>query len=398
MDFKKILIAVLLNVAVVASGMAQVIRIGLYHHEPVRAVTVYFSNGHYLARGDGQEVGEFHQGEVLYARLTREGISLYSAEKNYGTYDRIEITNPDLDGTFRIRPVSPALESRCYDDDLMLVSHGDFMNVINRVDFDKYIAGVLEAEVGPNAEEELYKAHALLTRTYMMNHFDKHLEEGFSLCDSEHCQAYYGRAVYNPVIPEAVFETTGEVVADYHYRLISAVYHSNSGGETQRAADVWLEDTDYLQAVIDPYSLHQEHSKWYDTLYFDDWKRYLLDQGMASVDKLPDELLYIQQRHRKKFFVLDQDSLLMTTIREDWGFKSTFFNMFPEEGDRIVVWGKGYGHGVGLSQEGAMYMATQGFSYRDILRFYFYNIRIMHFEDLPQSSLPRMEYDLPVSY
>ena len=246
--------------------------------------------------------------------------------------------------------------------------------------------------MGPNAEDELYKAHALLIRTYMLNHFDRHREEGFSLCDGVHCQAYHGRVKYNPGIAKSVFETSGEVVTDFHYKLITAVYHANSGGETQRASDVWLKDYDYLQAVIDPYSLHQPAAKWYDTIYFDDWKKYLLEKGLKSVKKMPGEVLYIQQRHRRKYFVLDTDSLLMTTIREDWGLRSTFFNMFPEEGGKIVIWGKGYGHGVGLSQEGAMYMATQGFNYKDILRFYFFNIRIMHYEDLPRSSLPDLEY------
>jgi stage II sporulation protein D len=376
---------------------AQAIRIGLYNHEPIRTVTIYFSSGEYLVSSGEQKIGTFESGDILFAAMNEQGISLHSPDGHLGTFDLLAFRSLVLNAAFRIRPLLPALESRTYDDDLMLVSHGDFMNLINQVDFDKYIAGVLEAEVGPGAEEEFYKAHALLTRTYMLNHFDKHREEGFSLCDGVDCQAYHGRALYNPAIARAVFETTGEVVADYHYRLITAVYHSNSGGETQRAADVWLEDTDYLQAVIDPYSLHQKHAKWYDTIAYDDWKAYLLDHGMESVKKIPDELLYIQQRHRKKYFVLDQDSLLMTTIREDWGFKSTFFNMFPEAGNRIVIWGKGYGHGVGLSQEGAMYMAKQGFSYKDILKFYFFNIRIMDYEDLPKSSVPDLEYDLPGS-
>ena len=59
---------------------------------------------------------------------------------------------------------------------------------------------------------------------------------------------------------------------------------------------------------------------------------------------------------RKKFFILDKDSIKMTKIREDWGFKSAFFDMFPN-GDSVLVWGKGFGHGIGMSQEGAMKMA-----------------------------------------
>jgi stage II sporulation protein D len=58
-----------------------------------------------------------------------------------------------------------------------------------------------------------------------------------------------------------------------------------------------------------------------------------------------------------------------------------------------VVWGKGYGHGVGLSQEGAMNMASQDFSYKDIIKFYFFNIRIMDYDDLPDSSLPNLSYE-----
>ncbi len=371
---------------------SQVIRIGLYSSEVVESVVVYVTGGDYLLKAGEERISELGKGDIFYATLTTDGIRLHTAEKVFGTYGAVELESLSVAGTFRIRPVLPALESRSYDDDLLLLPEDAFMNVINRVDFDKYIAGVLESEVGPNTEPELYKAHALLTRTYMMKHFERHREEGFSLCDDVHCQAYHGRATYNDEIARSVFETTGEVVTDFHYKMITAAYHSNSGGETQRAADVWLKEVDYLQAVVDPYSLHQPHAKWYDTIFYADWKDYLLERGMESAQKVPGELLYIEQRHRKKHFVLDQDSILMTRIREDWGFQSTFFNMFPEVGDRIVIWGKGYGHGVGLSQEGAMNMARLGFNYQDIIKFYFFNIRIMDFEDLPNSSLPDFWY------
>jgi stage II sporulation protein D len=215
---------------------------------------------------------------------------------------------------------------------------------------------------------------------------DRHRSEGFFLCDGTHCQAYKGKSTLNPQILEAVEETTGMIAADYNYRLITAAYHSNSGGQTQRARDVWLQDLDYLQSVIDPYSLHQPHSKWQDTISFSDWKAYLLKNGMKSVERIPDEIIYVEQMRRKKYFVLDHDSLAMTKIREDWGLKSAFFDMFPE-GDSVLIWGKGYGHGVGMSQEGAMKMARDGFLYTDILQFYFTGIRLMDYRDLPHSSL-----------
>ena len=77
----------------------------------------------------------------------------------------------------------------------------------------------------------------------------------------------------------------------------------------------------------------------------------------------------------------------MSVIREDLGFKSAFFDMHLA-GDTLVINGRGYGHGVGLSQEGAMEMAKEGYSYSDILRFYFNDISISDVNELPDSELP----------
>ena len=388
---KKILLTAILILALVQVD-AQPIRIGLFQDEVVESLVIYFTQGEYILRENDRRIAELEKGDILFAVLEDGSVRLHDAKRVYGTYSSVALESTSLDGTFRIRPVIPALASRSYDDDLLLQGHDRFITIINRVDTDKYIAGVLESETGPNNTREFYKAHSLLIRTYALKHYERHREEGFSLCDGVHCQAYKGRSVYNPEIQEAVFETSGEVITDYHYKLITAAYHANSGGETQRASDVWTNGEEYLQAVIDPHSLHQPQAKWRDTIRYADWKNYLLEKGMESVKKIPEELLYVQQRHRKKYLVLDSDSLRMTTIRSDWNWKSTFFNMFPEEDDQIAVWGKGYGHGVGLSQEGAMKMARDGYNYRDIIQFYYYNVRLMHYEDLPRSSLPDMNF------
>ena len=144
--------------------------------------------------------------------------------------------------------------------------------------------------------------------------------------------------------------------------------------------------------MVDPYSLHQSHAKWQDTISFEEWKAYLLKNGMTSVSRIPDEIIYIEQMQRKKYFILDKDSIKMTKIREDWGFKSAFFDMFPT-GDSVLIWGKGFGHGIGMSQEGAMKMAGDGFTYQDILQFYFHEVRLMDYRDLPDSSLPKAVLD-----
>lgn len=384
----KRLLFVITGFAWLLGAAAQPLQVGLYQDHLVKAAVVYCSAGSYQLVTDGTVVLRMEAGDILYLTHEEGQVKVLDATRDFGYVRRLEMKAITLDGVFRIRPIDPELESRKYDDDLVVLTGDRYMNLVNRVDMDKYLAGVVEAEAGSNAAPEFYKAQSILCRTFALKNMDLHLTEGFSLCDGTHCQSYKGKNGLNPGILEAVQETTGTIVADYNFKLITAAYHSNSGGQTQRASDVWLEDLAYLQSVVDPYSLHQGNAKWSDTISFNDWKAYLLANGMRSVSRIPEEIIYVEQMRRKKYFILDKDSIRMTKIREDWGFRSSFFDMFPE-GDSILVWGKGYGHGIGMSQEGAMKMAQDGFTYQDILQFYFYEVRIMDYRDLPASSLPQ---------
>ncbi|MEN8156492.1 MAG: SpoIID/LytB domain-containing protein [Bacteroidota bacterium] len=382
---RKLLTGALVLIQVVMH--AQPVDVGLYQDQLVTKAVVYCSSGSYSLVSADTVLSKMEIGDILYMTLEEGKVRIYDADRDYGRVDRLRLMALTQDAVFRIRPIMPELESRIYDDNLDVSGDERFMTLVNRADLDKYLAGVVESEAGTNAHKEFYKAQAVLCRTYALKHLDRHTSEGFSLCDGTHCQVYKQKSASNPEILEAVLETTGMVVADYNYRLITAAYHSNSGGQTQRALDGWLTDVDYLQSVVDPYSLHQPGAKWQDTISFKEWKAYLVRNGMRSVGRIPDEILYVEQMRRKKYFILDKDSLRMTKIREDWGFKSSFFDMFPE-GDSVLIWGKGYGHGIGMSQQGAMKMARDEFSYKDILQFYFHEIRLMDYRDLPASSRP----------
>lgn len=388
---KRILLIILISIGLL-EAVAQPVQVGLYQDNLVKAAVVYCSAGSYQLVMDGNIVSRLEEGGILYLTLEEGKLKVLDTDRDFGHCQQLELRGLSLESLFRIRPIKPELESRLYDDDLMVSASDRFLTVVNRVDFDKYLAGVVETEAGDNAEKEFYKAQSILCRTYAMKQLDRHDSEGFSLCDGTHCQAYKGKSVSNPVILEAILETTGMVVADYNFKLITAAYHSNSGGQTERASNAWLTDVDYLQSVVDPYSLHQTNAKWSDTISFKEWKVYLINNGMKSVSRIPDEIIYVEQMRRKKYFILDKDSIRMTKIREDWGFRSSFFDMFPE-GDSILIWGKGYGHGIGMSQQGAMKMARDGYTYQDILQFYFYEIRLMDYRDLPASSLSQAKLE-----
>lgn len=367
---------------------AQQVEVGLFQDHLVKAAVVYCSSGTYQLLLDGEVKRRFEEGDILYLTHEEGKVKVLDAAHDFGYASQIMLRSLSEESVFRLRSIAPEISSRLYDDNLIVIPEDRFMTLVNQVDMDKYLAGVVESESGSNAEKEFYKAQSILCRTFALKQMDRHTNEGFALCDGPHCQAYRGKSKGNPEILEAIVETSGIVLADFNYKLITAAYHANSGGQTQRASDVWLSDVDYLQSVVDPYSLHQSHAKWRDTISFKDWKDYLLKNGMKSVTRIPEEIIYIEQMKRKKYFILDKDSIRMTKIREDWGFKSTFFDMFPD-GENVLIWGKGFGHGIGMSQEGAMKMARDGFSYQDILQFYFHEIRIMDYRDLPDSSLPQ---------
>ena len=82
--------------------------------------------------------------------------------------------------------------------------------------------------------------------------------------------------------------------------------------------------------------------------------------------------------HRQRYYSPFGDSLLLSEIRRDWGLRSDFFNIVRSGGD-LLLKGRGYGHGVGLSQEGAMNMARSGYHYTEILNYYYHDIHIIHF-------------------
>ena len=194
---------------------ARSIPVGLYHDRVISSVVISCSTGTYHIESGDEIIGTMEEGELLFVRLENDSLVLHDSDREYGSFMEIRLNYMALGSSFRIRPIEPALESRTYDDNLILRGGDRFITLVNLVDFDKYLAGVVEAEAGPNAEPEFYKAQSVLCRTYAVKYLDRHETEGYALCDGVHCQAYRGKSIYNPAILEAVVETTGEVPVSY---------------------------------------------------------------------------------------------------------------------------------------------------------------------------------------
>ena len=127
------------------------------------------------------------------------------------------------------------------------------MNIINYLNVESYVYGVIYAEMGNKYPLEALKAQAVCARSYVVNSKSRFKEEGFDVCTTSACQSYKGVAGEYPVTNQSVDETKGEILY-YNNSPIVGYYFANSGGHTLNSEDVWYERAPYLRAVQDEFS------------------------------------------------------------------------------------------------------------------------------------------------
>ena len=273
--------------------------------------------------------------------------------------------------SFSLRPSGTSPLRQYYTGNLSLYPDLETLVMINSCDVDSYIAGVVRAEGGINRHKEYFKTQAIIARTYLYSHLDKHLHDNYNVCDNTHCQAFNGITT-DSVINEASMETKGIVILDIDSILIVSAFHSNCGGMTASSKDVWIGDQPYLRSVTDPYCLNSRNSTWEKKVGFDEWTDYLKKSGYTG--KTNDmSLLSFYQNKRWVDYKAGTFTVPFEKIREDFKLRSSFFSVIAAK-DSVTFRGRGYGHGVGLCQEGAMEMAAQGNDYIKIIDFYYYGV------------------------
>jgi stage II sporulation protein D len=362
-------------------GHAADIRIRLFHPNLIQSIMINCPTGSYSFTSGGKNNTLITGSDNIFLRIYQE--ALWMREKD-GTWIQVDklLFNPQSDhSSIRLKPAEPVLSGREYLGNIEVnLTHGN-LELINIIDLELYIMGVLEAEAGPSAPDDFYKAQAIICRTYAIRNFEKHISEGYNLCDDVHCQAYKGMHHWNEDIEIAVEVTGGLIITDSDSVPINAAFHSNSGGETQGSEKIWLNSTPYLKAVLDPFSIGQPNERWQMEISAEQWLDYLKKNGF-TIGKKPDYHKYEStQPHRARYYQVDKDKIEYKKIREDWNLKSTFFSVVYNDGSYLLK-GKGYGHGVGLSQEGAINMARKGYHYTEILNFYYYDIHIINYQQL----------------
>lgn len=129
---------------------------------------------------------------------------------------------------------------------------GGDITVVNFVNIEDYVKGVIPYEMSGSWPKEALKAQALCARTYVMSHLNKHQSYGFDVCNTTCCQVYYGTNLATTTSDTAVDETAGKYIV-YNDVLCETYYSSSDGGASENSENVWSSALAYLRGVLDPY-------------------------------------------------------------------------------------------------------------------------------------------------
>lgn len=380
MRFSFLFISVFL---LIGSSRSQSINISIFNEKDINSITVSIKQGKYLIKSGEETLGEYKKGSIFHISRFGDELEIRDKRSFIGNFKNIVIANATGNGILSVKPINPITDAREYDDDLVLSCIQRKLEIINKVDMEKYLATVIEAEGGNSAPSEYYKAQAVLIRTFTIKNMLKHAEDGFNLCDGVHCQAYKGRLTLHNAILNAAISTSGKVLTDKNSVVIVSPFHSNCGGETSSAGQVWQKDVPYLQSVKDPFCLRSSQATWTREIDRSMWISYINNSVSNNVDYKNYNFSF-QVPHRTKRVVINGIEINLRSVRERFLLKSTFFSV-EDTDKKILITGRGYGHGVGMCQQGAMEMANVGYSWLDILHFYFQDVNIVDYRNLDLS-------------
>jgi stage II sporulation protein D len=358
------------------------LQVRLFAHLKITVIHVYAPVSSYRMLGDGNELTRLKAGIDYRFILRGDSFEARENERVIGVYRHVKLVS-DRQSELKIKLVMPERKVRTYQDNISIGVVDEGLRVVNEVMLDNYIAGVTEAEAGAKCSPEFYKVQAILARTFALAHINKHVAEGYSLCDQVHCQAYYGKP-RDPNVTAAVEATRGKVVVDDNLNLIVAAFHSNSGGQTANSEDVWGSSTSYLRSVLDTFSTRMPNFAWERRMLTDDWLSYLKLKHNFPIetDSGRSIALNFRQDNRKAFLECNNSKVPLKNVRQDLQLRSTFFSVSQIGNDSVLIRGRGYGHGLGMCQEGAICMARRGYTYMDILNFYYQNVQVIDLHKL----------------
>jgi stage II sporulation protein D len=352
---------------------AQQMRIGVLRDHSIKRISFSYNDGSYAVFADTNYFGVILPNEFVELNATSNGVvKLKIGAQELGEFSKVLLVQTLVNTSLTLTSKTPVLKARKYKDDFEISCKSNALTVVNLVEMDNYLAGVVESEGGGGKNLEYYKVQAIMSRSYASKYLDRHKKEGFQLCDRVHCQAYHSMMRFTSIIDSAVIQTHNLVLTDSQEELIESYFHANCGGQTCEPQYVWNESIPYLSTFKDTFCIYTKQATWETRISQEKWKRFLVNKYNFPIqDSICAAMMFnFIQDDRKAFYLDPIFGIPLRDLREEFNLKSTYFSCRPE-GEDVVINGRGFGHGVGLCQEGAMKMARSGYDFKQILLFYF---------------------------
>ena len=259
---------------------------------------------------------------------------------------------------------------------LKIMARGTGLSLVNDVDLEEYIKGVVPAEMSPGWHPEALKAQAVVARTYALYQRMLNKSREYDLVATVQDQVYQGRQGVDQRVQEAVESTRGIAVA-YQNAPIYAAFSSTAAGPTEDAVNVWSKDLPYLKGVDCPFDVNAPRYQWRAVLKVQDLENTFRRQGVdvGAIASLTPFAYSRAGRVTKLRILHSRGELILRgeDFRRLIGYSVIPSTQFDVEsmGWEIAFSGRGSGHAVGLCQWGAKEMAEHGYPYATILAYYF---------------------------
>lgn len=349
------------------------ISVCVYEQQKPSSLILKPQTGRFRVFGGGRLLVELNPNELLFVTTAKGKVRIRTIAKALGTFPKVLVKNICDTATFSLKAIDTPLVPRCYSGNISFTAKDNSILSILDIDFERYISGVVESEIGGKQVQEMYKVQAIIARTYALSNLKKHEADGYQLCDGVHCQAFKGLPTVKNIL-EACEQTHDMVVVNRDNAMITAAFHANCGGQTVNSEDVWPKFKSYLRSTRCPYCSSSKSYAWRLSVPVEKWISYTSEKGVSTSDALPKSY---QQKSRKAYLEVGKVAIPLRTIRKDLALRSTYFS-YKQVGDSIIFTGKGYGHGVGVCQDGASAMARMNMSCNQIIAFYYKGCKIVN--------------------
>jgi SpoIID/LytB domain protein len=252
------------------------------------------------------------------------------------------------------------------------------------VELEDYVRGVLAAESSVETELEALKAQAIVSRTFALKNQQRHKDDGYDFCSLTHCQRYVQQlAEHNKaLILQASDQSSGQVLRDDRKQIADVYFHAACGGRTTDLEAVWgAPSPSYLRSVNDDYCTTMSHKSWSQQIPAKDLLRALASNERSNVGSQIENIIITKRdaSGRAEFITLEgqrrkqvrgwEFALIVNRVLGWNMLKSARFEVI-RNGNGFSFRGSGFGHGIGLCQEGAHVMARRGMSAKQIIAQY----------------------------